>query len=133
MNPSKICFVQGVVLVTILAALTIFSAEAQQAQASPRVQAWVGARIIDGTGKPAIENATLIVRDGQIKAVGRKIKIPSGAEKIDATGKTIIPGLICAHCHLNDPVQFGYYLRDGITTIFSLGGATEFALREQSA
>jgi imidazolonepropionase-like amidohydrolase len=45
----------------------------------------------------------------------------------------LFPGLICAHGHVNDPVQFGIYLRDGITTILSLGGDKELALREQSA
>ena len=94
------------------------------------VQAWVGARIIDGTGKPAIENATLVIRDGHIEAVGKRVKVPAGAERIDGTGKTIIPGLINAHGHLNTENQLGVYLRDGITTILSLGGDKEFALRE---
>jgi len=96
------------------------------------VQAWVGARIIDGSGKPAIENATLVIRNGRVEAVGERVKIPAGAEQIDATGKTIIPGLISAHSHVNDAAQFGVYLRDGITTILSLGGDKEFVLREQS-
>jgi len=94
------------------------------------VQAWVGARIIDGTGRPAIENATLVIRNGHIEAVGKRVKIPVGAQRIDATGKTIIPGLINAHGHLNSEDRLGVYLRDGITTILSLGGDKEFALRE---
>jgi imidazolonepropionase-like amidohydrolase len=98
--------------------------------AANRVQAWVGARIIEGTGKPAIENATLVVRNGRIEAVGKRVKVPTGAERIDATGKTIIPGLINAHGHLNSEDRLGVYLRDGITTILSLGGDKEFALRE---
>jgi len=96
-------------------------------------QAWVGARIIDGTGKPAMENATLLIRAGRIEAVGRKVKIPAGAQRIDATGKTIIPGLISAHSHVNAAPQLGVYLRDGITTVLSLGGDKEFALRQQNA
>jgi imidazolonepropionase-like amidohydrolase len=101
------------------------------AQPDPNsLQAWVGARIIDGTGKPAIENATLVIRNGHIEAVGKRVKVPAGAERIDATGKTIIPGLINAHGHLNSEDRLGVYLRDGITTILSLGGDKEFALRE---
>jgi imidazolonepropionase-like amidohydrolase len=100
--------------------------------AAPSAQAWVGARIIDGTGKPAIENGTLIVRNGRIEAVGRRVKVPAGAQRIDASGKTIMPGLICAHGHVNDAAQLGVYLRDGVTTILSLGGAKEFDLRDQS-
>jgi imidazolonepropionase-like amidohydrolase len=61
------------------------------------------------------------------------VKLPAGVIRIDATGKTIIPGLINAHGHVNDPSQLGMYLRDGITTVLSLGGDKEFALREQCA
>lgn len=95
-------------------------------------QAWVGARIIDGSGHPPLENATLYIRNGRIEAVGRRVKLPKGVQRIDATGKTIIPGLISAHSHLNDASQFGIYLRDGITTVLSLGGDKEFALRDQA-
>ena len=95
-------------------------------------QAWVGARIIDGSGRAPVENATLYIRNGRIEAVGAHVKLPKGVERIDASGKTIIPGLISAHSHLNDASQFGIYLRDGITTVLSLGGDKEFALREQA-
>jgi len=118
--------------------LTVFNLSAaapgpDDASVPHLVQAWVGARIIDGTGKPAIENATLVIRNGHIEAVGKRVKIPAGAERIDATGKTIIPGLINAHGHLNTETQLGVYLRDGITTVLSLGGDKEFALRESCA
>ena len=109
------------------------SAAGQKQEGAPvisSVQAWVGARVIDGTGKAAMENATLVIRNGRIEAVGKAAKIPAGAERIDATGKTIIPGLINAHGHLNSEDRLGVYLRDGITTILSLGGDKEFALRD---
>jgi imidazolonepropionase-like amidohydrolase len=112
---------------------TVHSFAAENPPAPSVVQAWVGARVIDGTGKPAIENATLVVRNGHIEAVGKGIKIPAGAERIDATGKTIIPGLINAHGHLNSEDRLGVYLRDGITTVLSLGGDKEFALRDYCA
>lgn len=95
-------------------------------------QAWVNARIIDGTGAPPIEKGTLLIQGGRITAVGAHVKIPAGVKPVDASGKTIIPGLINAHGHVNSPEQLGVYLRDGITTVFSLGGDKEFALREQS-
>jgi imidazolonepropionase-like amidohydrolase len=125
----------GLTAICLLAALNPPAmAETEDGKpAAAGVQAWVGARVIDGTGRAAIENATLVIRNGRVAAVGKRVKIPAGAERIDASGKTIIPGLICAHGHLSDPVQFGSYLRDGITTILSLGGAKEFDLREQSA
>jgi imidazolonepropionase-like amidohydrolase len=116
----------------LLTAFDLSAAEPSpdDAPAPNLVQAWVGARIIDGTGRPAIEKATLVIRNGHIEAVGKRVKIPAGVERIDATGKTIIPGLINAHGHLNTETQLGVYLRDGITTVLSLGGDKEFALRE---
>jgi imidazolonepropionase-like amidohydrolase len=95
------------------------------------VKAFVGARIIDGTGKAAMERATLVIREGRVDAVGPKVKVPAGAERIDATGKTIIPGLITAHGHVQNADQLGMYLRDGLTSVLSLGGDHEFAVRDQ--
>jgi imidazolonepropionase-like amidohydrolase/Tol biopolymer transport system component len=62
-----------------------------------------GARIItmsDGDGG-VIENGTIIVENGKIKAIGQtdNLSIPEGIEVVDASGKTIIPGLIDAHAH----------------------------------
>jgi imidazolonepropionase-like amidohydrolase len=121
-------------LVFVLTTSGLSGAQAPDAAGAADVgRAWIGARIIDGTGRPPIENATLFIRGGRIEAVGKRIKLPRGVTRIDATGKTIIPGLINAHGHVNDPAQLGVYLRDGITTVFSLGGDKEFALREQCA
>jgi len=43
---------------------------------------------------PAIENGTVVVRDGKIVAVGANVTVPNGATRIDATGKWVTPGLI---------------------------------------
>lgn len=43
---------------------------------------------------PKIENATVLIRDGRIAAVGTNVAIPAGATRIDAAGKWITPGLI---------------------------------------
>ncbi|MBQ7625253.1 MAG: amidohydrolase [Clostridia bacterium] len=48
-----------------------------------------------------IENGTVLINDGKIKAVGKSIKIPKGADVIDATGKVVMPGLIEAHGHIS--------------------------------
>lgn len=107
---------------------------------TPGLQAFVGARIIDGTGSPAIENGVLVVRDGRVEAVGAAdaVEAPPDAEQIDVGGRTIMPGLVNAHGHVNnvrgleaDPSfyteehvenQLGLYARYGVTTVFSLGG-----------
>jgi imidazolonepropionase-like amidohydrolase len=111
---------------------SIVAAQNQDASSPDNGRAWVGARIIDGSGRPPVESATLYIRNGQIEAVGKHVKLPTGVQRIDASGKTIIPGLISAHSHLNDASQFVIYLRDGITTVLSLGGDKEFALRDQA-
>jgi imidazolonepropionase-like amidohydrolase len=43
---------------------------------------------------PKIDNATVLIRDGRIAAVGTNVAIPAGATRIDAAGKWITPGLI---------------------------------------
>jgi imidazolonepropionase-like amidohydrolase len=102
------------------------------AAADDAAKAFVNARVIDGTGKAVIEKAIILVRNGRIEAVGRSVKIPAGAERIDASGKTIIPGLINAHGHVSSLDQLGLYARYGVTTIQSLGGDKEIELRDQT-
>jgi imidazolonepropionase-like amidohydrolase len=45
---------------------------------------------------PRIERGTVLIRDGRIVAVGADIEIPAGAQRVDATGKWVTPGLIHA-------------------------------------
>jgi len=64
-----------------------------------RPRAFTGATVIDGTGAPPVPSAAIVVDpNGLIRAVG-PVAIPLEAERIDLTGKWIIPGLIDAHVH----------------------------------
>src|SRR6478752_5216815 len=94
-------------------------------------RAFVNARVIDGTGK-TMERATIVVRDGRIVSVGSAAAVPVGAERNDLSGKTVIPGLVNAHGHVNTAEQLDLYARYGVTTVFSLGGDREIALRDQT-
>src|SRR6478672_7155147 len=60
------------------------------------------ARLIDGTGAPAINNAIVIVTDNKITAVGdaSSVRVPAGAKVIDLGDVTLLPGFIDAHTHL---------------------------------
>jgi len=60
-----------------------------------------GAQIIPIAGEP-IAHGTLVVQHGRILAVGPAdvVKIPAGAQVIDATGKVLMPGLIDSHSHI---------------------------------
>jgi imidazolonepropionase-like amidohydrolase len=60
-----------------------------------------GARLIDGTGKAARQNAVLVIDGDRIATVGvaGKVTIPKDARVVDVKGRTIIPGLVNAHGH----------------------------------
>lgn len=68
-------------------------------QPCPRVV--VGGTLIDGTGRPPVKDSVVVIDDEWVVAVGKKgeIPIPEGAEVIDASGRTVLPGLIDAHVH----------------------------------
>ena len=53
------------------------------------------ARIVTVSG-PEIENATVVIRDGKIEAVGANVTVPAGAQEIDARGLSVYPGMIDA-------------------------------------
>jgi imidazolonepropionase-like amidohydrolase len=104
-----------------------------------------GGTLIDGTGRDPVRDAAVIIDDGLVVAAGalNSITIPRGATKIDAGGRTILPGFIDCHVHatyrardmrqhlLNSPtynvLRSIHILREtlacGITTARDLGGA----------
>jgi len=61
-----------------------------------------GGRLIDGTGKPPIEDAVVVIENGRFKTVGKlnEVAVTTNETIIDTTGKTLIPGLINLHVHL---------------------------------
>src|SRR5262249_28762175 len=62
----------------------------------------IGARLIDGTQRPAVENAVLVIEGDKLASVGPvgSAKYPDDAQVIDCHAQTIIPGLISDHSHL---------------------------------
>ena len=138
-------------VVLVLALCVLAACAGPPPEPEEGLYAYVGARVIDGTGNPAIEDAVLVVRDGRIEAVGPKSALPPPrtAKQVDVTGKTIIPGLIAAHAHVgatkgleakpeyyteeNILGQLGLYARYGVTTVNSLGGDGEAAVKLRDA
>jgi imidazolonepropionase-like amidohydrolase len=99
-----------------------------------------GARVIDGTGAPPMDDVTLLVDGDRISVVGAglRLKMPDGTAVVDYTGKTIMPGIVSDHSHIGqvDGTRSGLpelYTRDnalrqlrqwrayGVTTVTSLG------------
>ena len=110
------------------------------------VLAIVGGTVLTMAGE-TIENGTVVVRDGRIAAVGRRVRPPRDAHVIDAAGRYVVPGIIDAHSHIAaegginegslavtsmvrvadvvDPTDIGIYraLAGGVTTINVLHGS----------
>src|ERR1700722_6742382 len=88
----------------------------------------VGGTLIDGTGAAPVAHSVVLIENGKISAVGPKasVKIPAGFQKVDATGKTILPGLWDLHAHF-EQVEWGpIYLAAGATTVRDVGNEFEF-------
>jgi imidazolonepropionase-like amidohydrolase len=92
--------------------------------------ALIGGRLIDGTGAPAIERATVIVRDGRIEAAGPAgtVPVPRGVPVVDVTGKTLLPGLWDMHAHVGQMEWGPVYLASGVTTARDMGGEFDAAV-----
>ena len=86
---------------------------------SARAQTLViqGGTLIDGTGRPPIDNSVIVIEGDRFKAVGRsgEVAIPAGAQVVDVRGRTVLPGFIDGHCHW-EAFWGELYLHLGITT-----------------
>lgn len=135
-------------------AAAILAAQVQPSPPTqPRVRAFTGITLIDGTGGPAVTNAVLIVRNQKITAAGpaASTRIPDGAERRDLSGRVVMPGIVNAHGHVGATVglesrpdgytpenlkrQLALYAKYGVTTVVSLGDDREagFTLRGENA
>ena len=108
-----------------------------------RVQAPVIAlehvRVIDGTGAPAKADQTIVIAGGKIASIGSasSASIPDGANRMDFTGYSALPGLVGMHDHLFYPAGGGLYhdmpfsfprlyLAAGVTTIRTTGSVEPY-------
>ena len=73
----------------------------------PRVDTLIEhATILDGAGH-RLENASLLLRDGKVAALGSNVAASKGVKVIDAKGRWVTPGLIDVHSHIGDfPTPF---------------------------
>lgn len=131
------------------AAALVFATEA-----AAQTIALTGGTIIDGTGRAGISNGVVVIQGDRLRCVGTTAQcpVPSGATRVDVTGRFLTPGLIDAHVHfsqtgwvdgrpdgLSAPGIYPYpetaralranparwyrsYLCSGITAVFDVGG-----------
>jgi imidazolonepropionase-like amidohydrolase len=84
----------------------------------PHVIVITNARIIDGTGAAPLERGRIVIQGDRIVRLGRveEVATPAGAEIVDVDGRTVIPGLIDLHFHIeNDPRLALRQLSHGVT------------------
>jgi imidazolonepropionase-like amidohydrolase len=93
LNLTACCLVFG-----LLAPAAILA----QSRATARPVVYEGARLISGDERAPIENGAFVVANGRITAIGAKgrVSVPSGARRVDLTGKTVIPAFVNVHAHI---------------------------------
>lgn len=96
--------------------------------------ALVGATLIDGTGRAAIPDATVIVADGLVVAAGPSAttRVPLDAKSFDVRGKTIVPGLWDMHAHLHQIEWLPAYIAAGVTSVRDMGNELPFVVALKS-
>jgi imidazolonepropionase-like amidohydrolase len=126
----------------LVACLLITLASIASLAQTQSVTVFEGARVIIGDGRPAIDNATVVVTGTRITQVGRSadVKVPAGATRVSLMGKTVMPAIVDTHTHLSqerdalvqDLRRRAYY---GVSAAMSLGqdvGDVAFQVRAET-
>ncbi|HEX6107295.1 MAG TPA: amidohydrolase family protein [Gemmatimonadales bacterium] len=138
---SSIALAHAVALATVTAAV---HAQGSRGHLTPGTLAVTGVAVVPMTSETVIQNATVIVRDGRIEAIGpsARVKVPAGARRIDGRGKYLIPGLADMHTHLYSddparpdslgPYELAVMLANGVTAArFMIGTPEHLRLRSE--
>ncbi|HVH56355.1 MAG TPA: amidohydrolase family protein [Vicinamibacterales bacterium] len=88
--------VHTLVLACVLTSITTLTAQ----QPAPQTTAIRAGRLVDPEAGTVSANQVILVQNGRISAVGANLAIPQGAEIIDLSKLTVLPGLVDAHNHL---------------------------------
>ncbi len=95
----------------------------------------VNGTLIDGTGNPPVANATVVIRNGLIKAAGMDFTGKMDTEIINLEGRTILPGFFNTHVHrVFKEEMLRTWAREGVTTVRALGASErkdQFAKRDR--
>src|ERR1700678_2525869 len=147
MKPSRYRFA----LIVSLSCITFSWAQGGPAPAAKTVAIRAGHLLDVKTGR-TLSNQTIVIQGDKITSIGADAQIPAGAQVVDLSNATVLPGLIDAHTHLTMTTNFGYSqlaisiprealdgarnarvtLEAGFTTVRNVGarGFTDVALRD---
>src|ERR1700716_1904777 len=125
---------------------------AQQASPAPKTVVIRAGRLLDVKTGKTLNNQIIVIQGDKIASVGSGTQVPDGAQVVDLSNATVLPGLIDAHTHITMTTNFGYSrlaisvprealngaknarvtLDAGFTTIRNVGasGFTDVALRD---
>lgn len=101
-----------------------------------RTVAVVGATLIDGRGGPPVADSVVVVRGERIAAAGPRssVRVPAGAEVVEARGMSLLPGLLDAHFHIDgDDALPALFLSHGVTSLRDPGQWIEAYTAARSA
>jgi imidazolonepropionase-like amidohydrolase len=136
------CVGRGLWSLAVLTALLPASVVCRAQQGPPsKPFVFTSITLIDGTGQGARPNMTVVIADSHIRQIGPagQIRIPTGAQIVNASGKFLIPGLWDAHVHLDSllhatptpaerlakRISLPLFVANGITGVRDMGGPFE--------
>ncbi|GAP66613.1 amidohydrolase [Mizugakiibacter sediminis] len=111
----------------LLACAAGFAARPSRAQETPAkdVTAFVAVNVVPMDRERVLRDRTVLVEDGRIVAIGRKVAVPKGARIVDGAGRAFLsPGLADMHMHADTAEALKVYLANGVTSVLNMGGAS---------
>src|SRR5271156_5129887 len=79
-----------------------------QAAPAPKTVVVRAGRLLDVKTGKTLSNQTIVIQGDKIASVGSDAQIPAGAQVVDLSNATVLPGLIDAHTHITYTPNFGY-------------------------
>lgn len=131
-----------------LAMVCLWCCVAVGAAPAPKVVYVRCGKLIYDAGKPPIDRGVVIITDGKVTSVGKDLAVPEGAEQIDLSRYSVLPGFVDAHIHIwdgpfeqtpSDPLAalrgskaMSYALSSGVVgaRVMAGGGFVDVALRD---